>query len=316
MDKIRVPVMLFTGFLESGKTKFIQETLEDKRFNNKERTLLIVCEEGIEEYEAQKFSGKNVFIKVVENEEDLTQKLLEEMAKETKPDRAIVEYNGMWMLDTLYGALPKDWAVVQEMMFADAGTFLTYNQNMRQLMVDKLQSAEMLVFNRADEKTDMMEFHKIVRGINNRTQMAYEYKDGRTEYDEIEDPLPFDIDAPIIEIGDNDYAVWYRDMNEKMEHYIGKELTFKGMIGFDKALGKNDFLVGRHIMTCCEADIEYFPIICKGNVSSAIKNADWVQVSGKFVFEYHKAYNGKGPILKDAKVIKAEKPENEVAVFS
>lgn len=316
MDEIRVPVMLFTGFLESGKTKFIQETLEDKRFNNKERTLLIVCEEGIEEYEAQKFSGKNVFIKVVENEEDLTQKLLEEMAKETKPDRAIVEYNGMWMLDTLYGALPKDWAVVQEMMFADAGTFLTYNQNMRQLMVDKLQSAEMLVFNRADEKTDMMEFHKIVRGINNRTQMAYEYTDGRTEYDEIEDPLPFDIDAPIIEIGDNDYAVWYRDMNEKMEHYIGKELTFKGMIGFDKALGKNDFLVGRHIMTCCEADIEYFPIICKGNVSSTIKNADWVQVSGKFVFEYHKAYKGKGPILKDAKVIKAEKPENEVAVFS
>ena len=46
----QIPVYLFTGFLEGGKTKFIQETLEDGRFNKGEPTLLLVCEEGIEEY--------------------------------------------------------------------------------------------------------------------------------------------------------------------------------------------------------------------------------------------------------------------------
>lgn len=315
MDTIKVPVMLFTGFLEAGKTKFIQETLEDKRFNDKEKTLLLLCEEGIEEYEPEKFSGKNVFIEEIENEEALTEERLEELLKKIGAERVIAEYNGMWMLDSLYSALPKSWGVVQEMMFADAGTFLSFNQNMRSLVVDKLQSAELLVFNRADEKTDMQEFHKLVRAVNPRTSMAYEYTDGRVEYDEIEDPLPFDIDAPIIKIGDDAYAVWYRDMNEHIDRYIGKKLSFKAMIGFDRALPKNNFLAGRHIMTCCADDVEFFPVICKGNISSNIKNADWATVSGTMCFEYNKAYGGKGPVIKDVTVRAAEKPEKEIAEF-
>ena len=45
-----IPVYAFTGFLDSGKTKFIQETLEDERFNAGERTLVLLFEEGEEEY--------------------------------------------------------------------------------------------------------------------------------------------------------------------------------------------------------------------------------------------------------------------------
>lgn len=315
MNEITVPVFLFTGFLESGKTKFIQETLEDKRFNSTEKTLLILCEEGIEEYEPESFSGKDVFLKIIDNESDITPEKLESYMKETGAERVIVEYNGMWQLDTLYKALPDGWAVVQEMMFADAKTFTEYNRNMRSLVVDKLQSAEFLVFNRADEKTDMMEYHKIVRGVNTRVNIAYEFTDGRVEYDEIEDPLPFDIDAPIVEIADDDYAVWYRDLNEHIENYEGKVLKFKAMIGFDKGLPKNSFLAGRHIMTCCADDIEFFPVICKGKISSEIKNADWATVCGTLSLEYHKAYGGKGPVLKEITVTPAEKPENEVAFF-
>lgn len=315
MNEIKVPVMLFTGFLESGKTKFIQETLEDKRFNDKEKTLLILCEEGEEEYEPEKFSGKNVVIEMIEDESEMTTKRLSELYEKSGAERVLVEYNGMWMLDTLYEALPEDWGVLQEMMFADAGTFLNFNQNMRSLMVDKLQSAEMLVFNRADEKTDMQEFHKLVRSVNPRTNMAYEYTDGHVEYDEIEDPLPFDVDADVIKIGDDAYAVWYRDMNENLDRYIGKQIEFKAMIGFDRSLPKNTFLAGRHIMTCCAEDVEFFPVICKGKISSNIKNADWATVSGTMCFEYHKAYGGKGPVIKIVRVEPAEKPEKEIAEF-
>lgn len=312
---MRVPVLLFTGFLESGKTKFIQETLEDKRFLDKERTLLIVCEEGVEEYIPKKFSGENVFIEIIEEEADLNQNLLKSLVDKTKAERVIIEYNGMWMLDSLYAAFPDNWGVVQEMMFAESKTFLNFNRNMRNLMVDKLKSAEVLVFNRADDTIDKMEFHKIVRAVNPRTNMAYEFSDGRVEYDEIEDPLPYDIDAPIIEISDEHYAVWYRDMNENIENYVGKEILFKAMIGFNKDLPKNTFMAGRHVMTCCEDDIEFLPVLCKGKVSSKIENGQWVMVTGMFSNEYNKVYGCKGPIIKDARVKVTDKPEKAVAEF-
>ena len=131
MNENDIPVYLFTGFLESGKTKFIQETLCDERFNKGEKTLLLVCEEGVEEYEPDEFSGENVFIKIVEEESELSEELLRSFIKETDAERVVVEYNGMWMLDSLYQAMPEEWVVYQEFMFADATTFLTYNQNMR-----------------------------------------------------------------------------------------------------------------------------------------------------------------------------------------
>ena len=142
MNENDIPVYLFTGFLESGKTKFIQETLCDERFNKGEKTLLLVCEEGVEEYEPDEFSGENVFIKIVEEESELSEELLRSFIKETDAERVVVEYNGMWMLDSLYQAMPQEWVVYQEFMFADATTFLTYNQNMRQLTYDKLKSCE------------------------------------------------------------------------------------------------------------------------------------------------------------------------------
>ena len=163
-----IPVYLFTGFLEAGKTKFIQETLEDKRFCNGERTLLLVCEEGEEEYAPDQFADPSVFIRVLEGQEELTEANLSRFVAETKADRVVVEYNGMWMLDALYTAMPESWMVYQEFMFADAGTFLAYNSNMRQLVYDKLKSCELVVFNRFKPDMDKMAFHKIVRGASRR----------------------------------------------------------------------------------------------------------------------------------------------------
>ena len=68
-----IPVYLFTGFLEAGKTKFIQETLEDPGFNDGQKTLLIVTEEGEVEYQPIKFASSNVKIMTLEDEEELTE---------------------------------------------------------------------------------------------------------------------------------------------------------------------------------------------------------------------------------------------------
>ncbi len=222
-----LPVYLFTGFLEAGKTKFIQETLEDNRFHKGERTLLLLCEEGEEVYEPDKFCAGNVYVRNIDEESDLTVEHLKALQDEIRPERVLVEYNGMWMLDSLYGNLPEGWAVAQEFLFCDATSFLSYNANMRQLTVDKLKSAELVVLNRYNDSMDRMEMHRVIRAISRRCDIAYEYTDGKVVYDDIEDPLPFDLDAPVVEIEDRDFAIWYRDMSEEPKKYDGKTIEVK-----------------------------------------------------------------------------------------
>lgn len=310
-----VPVYLFTGFLEAGKTKFIQETLEDKRFNSGEKTLLLLCEEGEEAYDISSMSGQNVYLRTIEEPEELNPAHLTRLLTECGAERVVLEYNGMWQLTQLYQNLPENWAVYQEMFFADASTFLQYNANMRSLVVDKLNTCELVIFNRFDKSMDKMAFHKIVRGISRRTDIAYEYADGQVEYDDIQDPLPFDIDAPVIHIADKDYALWYRDMMEDPKKYDGKTVNFKGVVAVDTKFPPDTFAVGRHVMTCCVEDIQYCCIVAEWEKTRMLQPRQWLQVVGKICVQKHKLYRGKGPVLKVQTVVMTGAPMQEVATF-
>ena len=310
-----MPVYLFTGFLESGKTKFIQETLEDKRFCNKEKTLLLVCEEGEEEYAPEQFATDTVVIRVIEGQEQLTTENLTKWAQETKADRVVIEYNGMWLLDALYAAMPEGWVVYQEFMFADAGTFLSYNGNMRQLVYDKLKSCELVVFNRFKPDMDKMEFHKVVRAASRRADIAYESTDGKVVYDDIEDPLPFDLNAPVIEIGDADFAEWYRDLGETPANYEGKTVRFKCRALKRSKMPANTFIVGRHVMTCCVEDIQVAALVCQWDKADTVQDDSWMILTAKLNFKFNKAYGRKGPVLSYVSHELCEAPEQPVATF-
>ena len=310
-----MPVYLFTGFLESGKTKFIQETLEDKRFCNKEKTLLLVCEEGEEEYAPEQFATDTVVIRVLEGQEQLTNENLTEWAQETKADRVVIEYNGMWLLDALYAAMPEGLVVYQEFMFADAGTFLSYNGNMRQLVYDKLKSCELVVFNRFKPDMDKMEFHKVVRAASRRADIAYESTDGKVVYDDIEDPLPFDLNAPVIEIGDADFAEWYRDLGETPANYEGKTVRFKCRALKRSKMPANTFIVGRHDMTCCVEDIQFAALVCQWDKADSVQDDSWMILTAKLNFKFNKAYGRKGPVLSYVSHELCEAPEQPVATF-
>ena len=307
----KLPVYLFTGFLEGGKTHIIQESMEDQKFNSGEKTLIIQCEEGIDELDLSTFWGKNIYLERIEDESDFTKEKLTALGRAHKLDRVIIEYNGMWMLNTLYENLPDNWAIYQEMMFADANTFLSYNANMRQLMVDKLLNCEMIVLNRTPENIDKEEIHKVVRGISRRTAITYDYPDGHVEYDDIEDPLPFDINAPVVDISDGDYALFYRDLSEEMQKYNGKTVRFKGIVARDGAA----VLAGRHVMTCCADDIAYHPLVCVFAEPTSLKTRDWVTLTGRLKVEKHKLYRGMGPVLYVTKSEFAVPPAQEVATF-
>lgn len=308
-------VYLFTGFLEAGKTKFIAETMRDPNFNDSARKYLIItCEEGEEELLPSDLA-ENVSIASFDDVQRITPDRLSAMQKRAGADIVIVEYNGMWTLDSFYNALPESWMVYQEVFIADSSTILSYNANMRQLVVDKLTSAEMVVFNRVTESTDKLALHKLVRAVSRKANICYEDLAGEIEFDQIEDPLPYDINSPVIEINDEDFAIFYRDMTEDYPKYDGKTVRFKGIVALDKSLPSSHFAVGRHIMTCCEADIAYRGVVAKGMGSLKLSTRDWVIVEGKLSEEYSKLYRAKGPVLEVKKIQRAEKPLQEVATF-
>ena len=313
---VQIPVYSFTGFLDSGKTKFIQETLEDERFNAGERTLLLVCEEGEEEYDFSTYPHQNVFLEVID-QQTITTKELTALQKKHKAQRVVLEMNGMQQVGDLYIKFPEAWVVAQEVMFADATTFMTYNANMRNLVMDKLVGAQMVVFNRLEKGADIMPFHKVARAANRRIDILYEYTDGSTSFDDIEDPLPFDINAPVICVNDEDYALWYRDVSEEPQKYDGKTVCFKAQVAMLRRQKDGIFAPGRFVMTCCVDDIEFCGIPCRYADARNLESRSWVVVTAKISAEKHPLYKGEmGPVLTALRVEKGAEPADpDVATF-
>lgn len=312
----QIPVYAFTGFLDSGKTKFIQETLEDPRFNAGERTLVLIFEEGEEEYDLSTYPKKNVYLEVLD-QQTVTTEELKALQKKYKAERVVAELNGMQQVGDLYMRFPDSWAIAQEVMFADATTFMTYNANMRNLVMDKLMGAQMVVFNRMTPGQDVMPFHKLARAANRRIDILYDYTDGTTKFDEIEDPLPFDINAPVIEVKDEDYALWYRDVSEEPEKYDGKTVHFKGQVAMLRRDKNGMFAPGRFVMTCCVEDIQFCGIPCRYTGAGSLESRSWVWVTAKISAEKHPLYKGDiGPVLTAISVeTGAEAADPDVATF-
>ena len=310
-----IPVYVFTGFLDAGKTKFIQETLEDPRLNAGERTLLLVFEEGEEEYDLSAFPKKNVYLEVLD-QDAVTPRQLAAMQKKYRAERVVAELNGMKLVGDLYTRFPENWAVAQEVMFADASTILQYNANMRNLVVDKLSGCEMVVFNRVRPGEDTMPLHKLARAVNRRVDILYESTDGTSAYDETEDPLPFDIHAPVIEVQDEDYGLWYRDVSEEPEKYTGKTVRFKGQVARLRRDRDGIFAPGRFVMTCCVEDIQFCGVPCQYAEAAKLKARSWVLITAKISAEKHPLYQGGvGPILTALSVEACSPAEQEVVTF-
>ena len=311
-----IPVYLFTGFLEAGKTRFLQETLCDKSFfdNRREKTLVIQCEEGEEELDPKPFASKEIYLEVLDEKRKLNPDKLEALRKKYKATRVLMEYNGMWLVSELVQALPDGWFICQEMNFNDASTIDAYNANMRNLVVDKFNNADLVVFNRCAPDEDIQKLHKLVRGVTRRADIFYEKTNGQAAYDDIEDPLPFDVNAPVIKVDDRDYALLYRDFAENMAQYDGKTVNFSGMASKEERTTGNGFIIGRPIMTCCVEDIQFSGLYCE-NGAEKVQTQMWYNVTAKISIKPCRVYGRKGPVLSLVDIRPAKAPENPVATF-
>ena len=277
---------------------------------------MLIFEEGEEEYDLSTYPHKNVYLEVLD-QQTVTEKELQALQTKYKAERIVAELNGMQQVADLYNRFPRSWAIAQEVMFADSTTFMAYNANMRNLVMDKLVGAQMVVFNRMTPGADVMPFHKLARAANRRIDILYDYTDGTTSFDDIEDPLPFDINAPVIQVKDEDFALWYRDVSEEPEKYAGKTVCFKAQVAMLRRQKEGMFAPGRFVMTCCVEDIQFCGIPCRYAKAAELKSRDWVMVTAKVAAEKHPLYKGElGPVLTAMEVTTGAQPaEPDVATF-
>ena len=310
----KIPVFVVHGFLESGKTRFVQETLADDYFSGGERNLVIACEEGVEEYEDELLQKTNTTLVVLEDKSEFNEMFLAECQKKYKPTQIIVEYNCMWGLDYLREMyMPKGWFVAQVITTVDATTFDVYLKNMKSLFMEMAKDSDLIIFNRSTDETPAATYKRNMRAVNPKAQVVFEKEDGSQL--EFEEEMPFDINADVIEISDVDYGIWYMDVSERPEVYAGKKVRFKGQVLKNKYFKDKNFVPGRKVMTCCAEDTQFIGYISFYNNIASLENREWIWVTATIKYEFQMAYKKKGPVLYVSKVEPAQPPVNELVTF-
>lgn len=315
-QKSPIPVYVFTGFLESGKTRFIREILSDPNFDEGERTVLLLCEQGIEEMDEDEMKRHHTTVVPVESPDWLTPNRLKRIEQSYEPDRIMIEYNGMWKLDDLTAVFPARWELYQIVTTVDASTFELYSNNMGPMMFEHITTADLVVFNRCTDALKEMLYEKNIRAMNPRAAIFLDGVDGSSEDYARNMPLPFDIEADVIDIAPADYGLWYIDAMGDPAKYDGKTVRFLAQSYVGRDVPAGSFVPGRFGMVCCAEDISFLGFICRWPGARDLKQREWVRVTASITVEALPQYRGEGPVLHATEVIAAEPAEEELVYFS
>ncbi len=306
------PVYVINGFLESGKTEFIAFTLDQPYFRIKGKTLILLCEEGEVEYDEKLLERSRCVVEMIEEEEDFTPNHLMELEKKHKPDRIIIEYNGMWNYKNM--KLPWYWKIEQQITTIDGSTFPMYYTNMRSLLSEMVRKSEMIIFNRCDGVTDLNSYKRNIKAVNPNAEVIFE--DANGEIDEIfEDDLPYDLNQELIELDNNGYGIWYLDCIDHLERYVGKKIKFTALVLIPDGFPKGYFVPGRMAMTCCADDMAFLGYACQYEGAGSLKQKEWVSVTATVSKEYWEDYKGEGPMLHAISVEKTKAPKEDIISF-
>lgn len=314
-EEIEIPVFVFTGFLESGKTTMVFDWLEEEYFQDGRKTVVIVCEEGVVEYDEEKLAKKNVSVVHIEDNEYFTEGFLENINKKYKPANVLIEHNCMTKVDDTFGiTFPEGWYIEDIITSIDASTFDVYMKNMGAVMSEQFRYSSLVIFNRCGEDTKKANLRANVKALNPPATVLFMNEDGSVE--KADDVLPFDIEADIIEISDIDYGLWYIDVMENIERYDGKTVRFKGMAIRPPSFPKTAFIAGRKAMTCCSDDLAFLKLLCTSEKNIEMENEDWFMITAEIEYRESDEPDSQVPVLKLKEIEKAEKPETELVYFS
>ena len=253
---------------------------------------------------------------MIEEEDDLTPQRLAAMDIIHQPERVVMEYNGMWLVSKFEEMkLPAGWGIEQHITCVDASTFQVYMQNMKSIFMDMVRNADMVVFNRSKKEYPLANFRRSIKVVNPSAEVIFEDEEGEME-DIFQDELPFDINAPIVEIPPEDYGIWFVDAMDNPDTYVGKIVRFKGRVMKPRGMGSKFFVPGRVAMTCCADDTTFLGYICRSDYAPHIKEGSWVEVTAKVAFENRTEYQGEGIVLYASDVKECEPLKEEMVYFN
>ena len=315
-DEIEIPIYLITGFLESGKTTFINFTVAQDYFQIDEPTLLITTEEGEVEYDEKELLKYNTVLEVVESQEQFTPEYLKKLKRRYNPERVILEYNPLWSVKKLEEMeMPRGWGIVQEIVTVDASCFQIYMQNMKSIFMEMSLHADMVMFNRCRPQDPLASFRRSIKVVNPACDVLFEDEEGEIS-NIFEDSMPYDLDADIIDIEDADYGIFYVDMEDHPERYRGKTVRFKGRVLKSENANAKFFVPGRMAMTCCADDTTFIGYICEFPTAKSLLMGQWVEVTAVVDWKYMEQYEGEGPVLIAKDIKSVQRPEVDLVYFN
>ncbi|MCI2048347.1 MAG: GTPase [Lachnospiraceae bacterium] len=309
------PVYLINGFLDSGKTTFFAYTIGQPYFRAKGTTLLILCEDGEVAYGPKLLAATNTVMEKVEKEEDLTPAAMMALDAKYKPERVLIEWNGMWNFKLL--RLPHAWKMEQQITTVDASTFSMYFTNMKSLLAEQIRNTELVMFNRCDgiPQETLIRYKRNVRAINQNAELIFEDANGEIDMTTEED-LPYDLNTDPIVLEGLNYGIWYLDASEHPDRYKGKNVSFTAMVARPPKFPAGYFVPGRMAMTCCAQDMQFLGFGCRAEGADRLKEKSWVKVTAKCDLRKFEAYDGEGLVLDAKKVEPTAEPAHPIIDFS
>lgn len=315
IDDIQIPVYLIAGFLESGKTTFLEYTIGQDYFDIPGRTLLLLCEEGEVESDQALLKKTHTLTEILEDPEDLTPDALAYMNKKHRPARVLIEYNGMWPVEEIEQMeMPKGWGIVQQITTVDASCFQVYMNNLKPLFMQMVKHTDLVIFNRCNSNLPLADFRRSVKVVNPRAEILFEDENGEIQ-DIFAEELPYDLDADVITIREEDYGIWYVDMRDNPEDYEGKTVKFTGIVLKSRDLNADFFVPGRMAMTCCADDTTFIGYVCKSKEAPKLTTGSWVEVTATVEWEYMEVYHEEGPVLYEKEIRSCDPLEEELVYF-
>lgn len=303
-------VFVINGFLEAGKTEFIKFTISQDYFQSNKTTLLILCEEGEVEIEQELLDKTHTVVEVIDDKEKMNSSTLLELEKKHKPERILIEYNGMWQMSDL--KMPWHWKLAQQVTCINAQTFNMYFANMRSLVSDMVKKSELIIFNRCDNLySELPTYKRNMMALNRNAEIVFE--DAKGEVSTIlDEELPFDVNAPVIELIDENYGIWFFDCLDSFDRYNGKTVKFLAQVVKPDNFQKGYLVPGRSAMTCCADDIAFLGFVCRTDDADKYKKGDWITVTAEVRIEFWKDYDGEGPVLYAKEIVPAKAPKEEI----
>ena len=309
------PVYICTGFLDSGKTLLVKDTLMEQEWIEPGLTLLILCEEGEEEYSKEYLEENDMVLLKIDKFEQLNAAFFTNCEKNYHPAQVVIEYNGMWKLEDLLQLKYPRKCLIQGIYSTVNGTTLDmYLKNMRNMLMEQLTESELIIINRCPEGVDRSGFRRALKVQNPMAQLIFEGMDGKIIQPTAED-LPFDIKENPIKVEDEDFGIWYVDAYDHPEQYMDKEIEYIAQAFRPKGMKNDMFVPVRKIMTCCADDTTFLGYVCKSAYAPKLNPGEWVEVTAKIGVERRNEYQGEEGIVLDAEYVEPCEPLADEMVY-